>query len=721
MRTVISASKKKRVPSSLEADEMTASDTHRRMERLRAAIAEKWGFTTFRPHQEEILTHVLDGSDLLATLSTGGGKSLCYQAPVLVDDAGLTIVVSPLIALMHDQVKGLAAHNMPATYIDSTVDDRVRKLLFVRIRKGQIKLLYVSPETLNTERIYDELDGVKVNRLVVDEAHCVSMWGHDFRPEYLKIPRFRRRLGNPQLLAFTATAPVLVRDDITASLELVDPIQIVGEIDRPNIELHNEHFDSEEGKWRFLLPRLRQHAKEGDATIVYCRRIRTVEELAERLGGTRVPHRTYHGDLEKDLRGEIETLFLGGGVPILVATKAFGMGVDHPRIRNVYHYEVPESLEAYYQEVGRAGRDGKPAQAVLLYDRHDIGKLRSFIQASNPGFDFLVKIYNMLWRSGAYRELAKEGPQRTFVIRRFLGNLAEDSPYVEQMVSAAIAQLQEYKIVEQWSNQLRFLVTPKDLEKMEGGFPVSPATLNAKRDRDLVRLKVMLHYANAPTSAARRLILDHFRYNTVIELVRDMPLTAFYRLPRAVIKTVCQAVADTEIPKGSLAGYLAGTNQTPGIYAGALKASGADAVRLDVEQVASLGYIRHVPVAEKTYFTVTDLGLELLDEEGAPPPPIETTDDLRRRIYSPPARRLLRQVIETWWGETVWRRPADMLPDDWWRVIREFQTQTFRICGKPVTGEQLTRYFQHMGPRSKMLLRYAKELLNYLFDNCIKT
>ncbi|MGH7255141.1 MAG: RecQ family ATP-dependent DNA helicase, partial [Nitrospirales bacterium] len=360
-----------------------------------------FGFSEFRTGQRQVIEAVLDDRDVLAVMPTGQGKSLCFQLPAVLGH-GLTVVVAPLIALMKDQVDGLRARGMPAAAFHSGLTDFQRDKAVQDLRLGRLRLLYLAPERMQHDRFVRMLRGAGVTRLVVDEAHCISRWGHDFRPDYLRLGEFRRLVGSPPCLALTATATVNVQADICEKLELMAPLRVVTGFRRPNLTFGVEPCPSKAEKLRALqrllkglvapspcpLPITRciresngspgRGGGEGETSnsgsvLIYCATRRTVEEVAMGLAKQRQDVGYYHAGLEDELRAGIHQKFTEGRLRVLVATNAFGMGIDKPDVRLVVHYDVPGSLEAYYQEAGRAGRDGQPSRCVLLYRRSDVG------------------------------------------------------------------------------------------------------------------------------------------------------------------------------------------------------------------------------------------------------------------------------------------------------------------------------------------------------------
>ena len=342
-------------------------------EALSVVLKHYFGYDAFRPLQREIIHEVLSGRDALALLPTGGGKSLCYQLPA-VARPGLVLVVSPLIALMKDQVDALTAAGVPATFLNSSLEAQESRRRLEGLRRGGYRLLYAAPERLLLSGFLAELQAWKPWLIAVDEAHCISEWGHDFRPEYRRLAELRAALPRAAMLALTATAAPRVREDIVRQAPLREPKVFVASFNRPNLTYAVE--PKKDGARRVLeLAR----GRPGDAGIVYAQSRRSVEALAERLKAGGVEAAAYHAGLEAEERSRVQEAFLRDEVRVVCATIAFGMGVNKPNVRFVVHYDLPKNVESYYQETGRAGRDGLPSDCLLLFSAGDAVKQRVFI------------------------------------------------------------------------------------------------------------------------------------------------------------------------------------------------------------------------------------------------------------------------------------------------------------------------------------------------------
>ncbi|MGO8838944.1 MAG: DNA helicase RecQ [Limisphaerales bacterium] len=340
---------------------------------LLSLLKHYFGFTSFRPLQEDIIRDSLASRDVFALLPTGGGKSLCFQLPALVRD-GLTVVVSPLIALMKDQVDGLQAGGVPATFLNSSLPAEESRRRLRGLHRGDFRLLYVAPERLMLSGFLDDLRRWKVSLLAVDEAHCISEWGHDFRPEYRQLAGLRDLFPEVALMALTATATERVRTDIVKLLKLREPRCYVASFNRPNLTYR---VLAKNQPYAQVLEFVR--ARPGESGIVYCQSRKTAESVARRLSEDGVKARPYHAGLTPKERSEHQELFLRDDVRVICATIAFGMGINKPNVRFVVHYDLPKNIEGYYQETGRAGRDGLPAECVLLFSAGDVVKQTRFI------------------------------------------------------------------------------------------------------------------------------------------------------------------------------------------------------------------------------------------------------------------------------------------------------------------------------------------------------
>jgi ATP-dependent DNA helicase RecQ len=392
-------------------------------------LKQYFGFTSFRPLQEEIIRDALAGKDVFALLPTGGGKSLCFQLPALARE-GLTVVVSPLIALMKDQVDAMQASGVAATFLNSSLAAGESRGRLRGLHNGEFRLLYVAPERLMISGFLEDVKRWNVKLIAVDEAHCISEWGHDFRPEYRQIAELRDHFPNVPFMALTATATERVREDIIKHLRLRDSVPYVASFNRPNLTYRvlakNKPYEQ-------TLAFVRERPQESG--IVYCQSRKAAETVAERLNADGVKAKPYHAGLDQKDRAANQELFLRDEVHVICATIAFGMGINKSNVRFVIHYDLPKNIEGYYQETGRAGRDGLPSECILLFSAGDVVKQMQFIDEKSAQEQRVAR--EQLQQMVHYAECA--ACRRRELLAYFGENVGQASRLSSERESASVA------------------------------------------------------------------------------------------------------------------------------------------------------------------------------------------------------------------------------------------------------------------------------------------
>lgn len=455
---------------------------------LEPLLKRHFGFETFRVGQEEAIQSVLDGKDVVVVMPTGSGKSVCFQLPAM-ELPGVTLVISPLIALMKDQVDSLLRFGLPVTFINSTLHPREMEERFSQVRAGEIKLLYLAPERLRDPRFLKLLEQIQVSMLAVDEAHCVSQWGHDFRPDYLHLHKITQRFPEARVMALTATATGKVREDIVDHLglgkgERTDPEVYVHGFIRPNLHIGVTRCATHQDKLRRVLD-VMEKWKYG---IIYCSTRKQAERVVVKLAEKGQPVTLYHAGLPDKERTKIQNQFITGQANVVVATNAFGMGVDRSDVRFVFHWDIPGSMEAYYQEIGRAGRDEAPAWCELLYNFADVRTQEFFLEGGNPSKETILELLGLYRRRCMKHPLALPADQwkedlrstnnpmairsATWILERAECIQREDEPGSRTQAVLAYEKINERKLAEQ-------------IVKAE-----------SKASRDRAKLDAILDYAN---------------------------------------------------------------------------------------------------------------------------------------------------------------------------------------------------------------------------------
>ncbi|MET7864953.1 RecQ family ATP-dependent DNA helicase [Micromonospora taraxaci] len=447
---------------------------------LRRAARSLFGWKALRPNQLAAMRAVMKRRDALVVLPTGAGKSAIYQIPASLIP-GPTVVISPLLALQQDQIAALNERQRPelrAVRISSNESAAQQAEAITEVREGRAEFLFITPEQLSNPDRMAEVAALKPALVAIDEAHCISAWGHDFRPDYLALGHLIEGLGRPPVVALTATASPPVRDDIIARLRLRDPDVVISGLDRSNLFLEVAHCPDEDYRWRRLMTLLRDEGRPG---IIYVPTRRSSEELAARLTDAGFPALSYHGGMPVGARAELHEAFLADQVPIMVATSAFGMGIDKPNIAWVVHMALPDSPDSYFQEIGRAGRDGQPARVLLLWRAEDVG-LQRFFSGGLPDVDELRDLAALLRRKAAtkteLREATGLGPRKLGQYLALLEQVGAAEPRARQRIGAP-----------------RYSPTPTDA--------ASAALAEAERQQTVTRSRTDMMRAFAETNACR--------------------------------------------------------------------------------------------------------------------------------------------------------------------------------------------------------------------------
>ncbi len=461
------------------------------------ALKKYFGFDGFLDAQEEVVEQILSGQDGLVVMPTGGGKSLCYQLPAMCLD-GVTLVISPLIALMKDQVDALQGKGISATMINSTLDQNEQWKRIAAMKNGEYKLVYVAPERFRSESFMVALKEVKISLFAVDEAHCLSQWGHDFRPEYMRLGQALEKLGKPQAVALTATATAVVRKDILSVLGLREPFETISGFSRPNLSLVINEVD----KHKVKHTRLKEVVQKWKTGIVYCSTRKRVDEVGELLHSWGVKSIAYHGGMSPDERERTQNKFISKEVDVAVATNAFGMGIDRSDVRFVLHYEIPGSIEAYYQEAGRAGRDGEAAYCELLFNYADTRTQEFFIEGANPSYKTICDVYQFL----------NNEADTNFEIQQTIDDIKQGADVKNGMaVGSALGVLVKSGYLERFDIAGKRTKGTRILKPgtLTNQLQIDQQTLEEKESRDRVKLDAMVNLCYG-RECRQQAILEYF-------------------------------------------------------------------------------------------------------------------------------------------------------------------------------------------------------------------
>ena len=463
---------------------------------LRELIHEKFGLDDFRAGQREAIENVLNGRHSLVVMPTGSGKSLVYQVCALALP-GTALIISPLIALMKDQVDRLQTHGIAATFINSSLSAGEQLRRMEKLRRGEYRMVYIAPERLRSRPFLDALRAAQVSLLAIDEAHCISQWGHDFRPDYLTLGAMRKVLGNPVTLALTATATPEVQDDIMRQLGLEDSARVVTGFARENLVFHvrfTPDLRAKQNAIRKVLGAVR------GAGIIYVGTRREAEDLAATIEAEfRVPTYVYHGGMDRNQRSLVQDSYLRDPNAVMIATNAFGMGVDRPDVRFVVHFSIPGTLEAYYQEAGRAGRDGRLAQCMLLFAPQDRNLQEWFIENDSPSRNELVSLHRAISTRVREEGIAKVSPDE----------LVRATRLFEVKLRVGLSQLERYGALERLRDD-SYGVHLRPGELSEATLDLIQADVKLWRQSKREKLDKMMNYAETTTQCRQQMLVEHF-------------------------------------------------------------------------------------------------------------------------------------------------------------------------------------------------------------------
>ena len=675
------------------------------MDRCRESLR-LFGHGSFLEGQLDTIQAILKGQDSMSVFATGQGKSLCYQLPAYIMRPDLAIVVSPLIALMDDQVARLNRIGMDATRVHSDLPKSVTRSLFGELGEGKHHLLYVSPEQLGSIRFFESVGNRRISFMAVDEAHCVSMWGHDFRPSYLFIRKAREKLGAPPIALFSATAPPHIREDMKKLLGVGACMENVLPVMRGNITFRTERFYEVDEKVGHLVKLLREN---GGPTIIYCATITAVEGLSAVLDMEDIPNVIYHGQMDPQSKRSAARAFESDEVKVIVATKAFGMGIDKANVRRIIHFQVPSSLEEYYQEVGRAGRDGLPCEGILLFSEEDIRTQVRFIEWRNPPAEMIRNIYEKLRN---FYSLASPLQKTPFTASQLLRNI--DLYYgkddrVLSLARASYALLVEYGYIDVEGELVSF---PDAKDKLV----FTDVFIAEKRRWEYRKLDVMLAYARTINQDNDAFIRQYLEESTH-DVLRTYP-----SLAELIENTILASLAQNRASKRMHAIILTGKgvdvekHAANPVFRKLSFMSQAD-IEYKIEMMQVQGLVKVLSIDKSQTVTMTDNGWGYLRSKGITPvsekPPIED-------VFCQETRAAIGLSVKPW---MTGRLDSINSVKDWTQAMKTFMETDFDVGGSNVPGKKLLGRFMRVPEGKgfrKMSIHAFVEFLRYYCDAKIR-
>ncbi|NDC36672.1 MAG: ATP-dependent DNA helicase RecQ [Proteobacteria bacterium] len=693
-----------------------------------AALNKHWGFKEFRSGQLEVIDQALHGRDVLLVAPTNFGKSLCYQVPAVIDwgsGRGATLVLSPLVALIRDQVRRLDAKDVPAAYFDSYQSEEDRALQVNLVKEGRAALIYVAPERLMNSKFLRGVlgygttgDKTAIARVVVDEGHVIPQWGRDFRFAYgTSLSNVLKRLKRPPVFACSATVTPMAREMIIDTLGLSGQFEPTLELDRPNLHYQVRKVSSDTAKKRALLADIGEIQRRNSGTapvIVYCNKRTTTEELATYLHKKDINARCYHAGMTAEARDAVHQAVAENSIEVLTATTAFGMGIDWPHVRAVIHYDTPGSLEQYAQEAGRAGRDGKPSNCILYSQPEDIFQQLYFIRASNPSRDYIWRVYKSIWENFVTPSQKREEiPETTIRMDDFLPREGEYKRFTP-LRQAALTTLIGAGILELDGWKCRFKMKPREAKD---ALPKA-LLLDEKREYALAQLAIMNAWARLDERELRSGLISHFTTNGMAARVGTRSLRDSIAIDPKKLHLVTHAVGHGDIPLQKLVAVLRGRGRSESIdrFRGAMKDLSNAEIKAAVQLAAWRNLIDLRLRGSTVCLSIRPDGIQLLSdtlskEQQEIIRPSTNAQRLLTRMLHPSERPTIINSLSEWNDQVFQRASSKELLIE---ALKDFRTHTFELLGERYTGRELVAAF--IGDE-KPRLAQVRRFLQFFFDD----